>query len=560
MTVIQRPFHDVAGFHSYARNLFLIWAGRPPSRENAVIPPNRVYRSMPALPAVRSRARALRSAMQPQILGSPAEELMSTSLRSVRLAVGAALALTVMASSGGALPALGAETGTAQTFIVLAPQGKSTAAATARVNSTGGTVLATYDAIGVLIATSDRADFATAVVGAGVQSAAATTGLGTRVETDLEATVDATPDPDTTSEPLWAQQWDMRAIQVAEAHSVTIGNPDVVVGVLDTGIDDLHPDLASQVDDSLSASCLGGVVDTTPAAWRPTTSFHGTHVAGTIGAARNDVGIVGVAPGVRLASVKVVTDLGFIYPEAAVCGFMWAADHGFDVTNNSYFIDPWELNCRNDERQRPVWQAVQRALRYAASKGVLTVASAGNSQYDLQHKFIDDSSPNDGSAPVETREVNGACLVLPGEAPGVVTVSATGPTGLTSFYSSYGLGVVEVAAPGGDSRVPGTEPNGRVLSTVWPGNGWGYAQGTSMSAPHVSGVVALIKSLQPNLSPSAVTALLQRTADETACPPGGTYTPPGGGVVTHYCYGSTQNNGFYGHGEVNAYEAVTAAQ
>ena len=213
-------------------------------------------------------------------------------------------------------------------------------------------------------------------------------------------------------------------------------------------------------------------------------------MAGTIAAAENDVGIVGVAPGVTLASVKVVNDNGFIYPEAAVCGFMWAADHGFDVTNNSYFIDPWEFNCRNDVRQRPVWQAVQRALRYAASQGVLTVASAGNSQVDLQHKFIDDGSPNDGSGPVETRRINNACLDLPAEAPGVVTVSATGPTGLTSFYSSYGLGVVELAAPGGDSRVPGTEPNGRVLSTTWPGNGYGYKQGTSMAAPHVSGVAA----------------------------------------------------------------------
>ena len=441
---------------------------------------------------------------------------------------------------------------------MLAPNGADAAAATARVEATGGTVVARYDAIGVVIASADRADFATAVVGHGVQSAAATTGLGTRFEDPVEA-IEAGPDPATTSEALWAQQWDMRAIQVAEAHAVTIGEPDVVVGVLDTGIDATHPDLASQVDASLSAGCLTGAPDTSPAAWAPTTSGHGTHVAGTIAAARNGIGIVGVAPGVRLASVKVVTDAGFIYPQAAVCGFMWAADHGFDVTNNSYFIDPWQLNCRNDPRQRPVWQAVQRALRYASNQGVLTVASAGNSQYDLQHKFIDSGSPNDGSGPVETREVNGACLVLPAEAPGVVTVSATGPTGLTSFYSSYGLGVVEVAAPGGDSRVPGSEPNGRVFSTIWPGNGWGYSQGTSMAAPHVSGVIALIRSLQPDKSPGAVTSLLQRTADELACPPGGTYTPPGGGVVTHTCYGSTQNNGFYGHGEVNAYSAVSAA-
>jgi len=117
---------------------------------------------------------------------------------------------------------------------------------------------------------------------------------------------------------------------------------------------------------------------------------------------------------------------------------MWAAQHGFDITNNSYFIDPWEFNCRNDVRQRPIWIAVQRALRYASSQGVLTVASAGNSRFDLQHKFIDAGSPDDGSGPVEERLINGACLDLPAEAPGVVTVSATGPTNMLSFYSSYG--------------------------------------------------------------------------------------------------------------------------
>jgi subtilisin family serine protease len=483
-----------------------------------------------------------------------------TPSRSLKLSVAAALVLAAVASAGPvAHGARATASGSAQAFIVLAPDGGDAADAAARVQGTGGTVVAQYDAIGVVIASSDRTDFATAVIGPGVESAAATAGLGTRFEDSVEATV-AAPDPATTSEPLWAQQWDMRAIQVAEAHSVTIGDPDVVVGILDSGIDDDHPDLATQVDDSLSASCLSGVADTTRTAWRPTTSDHGTHVAGTVAAARNGLGIVGVAPGVRLASVKVVTDLGFIYPEAAVCAFMWAADHGFDVTNNSYFIDPWQLNCRNDPRQRPVWEAVQRALRYANGEGVLTVASAGNSQYDLQHQFVDSGSPNDGSGPVETRDVNSACLVLPAEAPGVVTVSATGPTGITSFYSSYGLGVVEVAAPGGDSRVPGTEPNGRVFSTTWPGNSWGYKQGTSMAAPHATGVAALVRSLQPGLSPAGVAALIQRTADEQACPPGGTYTPPGSGVVTHYCYGSTQNNGFYGHGEVNAYKAVAAAQ
>ena len=482
---------------------------------------------------------------------------MSRSSARVAVRLGATVVLAAATAVGGvALSQPAVAAGTPQNYIVLAPQGQGVATAVARVQSTGGTVLASYDQIGVLVARSDRTDFATAVVGGGVQSAAATTGLATRAEGADEATVAATPDPATTSEPLWPQQWDMRAIQVAEAHSVTIGSPNVVVGVLDSGVDGTHPDLASQVDASLSASCVGGVADPSFAAWQPTTIDHGTHVAGTVAAARNGIGIVGVAPGVRLASVKVVNDDGFIYPEAAVCGYMWAATHGFDITNNSYFIDPWEFNCRNDVRQRPIWAAVQRALRFSNNQGVLTVASAGNDQFDLQHKFVDTISPDDGSLPPEQRLINGACLDLPAEAPGVVTVSATGPTGLISFYSSYGHGVVEVAAPGGDSRVPGSEPNGRVFSTVWPGHGYGFKQGTSMAAPHVAGVAALIRSLHPTMSPAAVTNQLERTADATACPAARTYTPPGS-AVTMTCFGSTANNGFYGHGEVNAYRAVT---
>ena len=456
------------------------------------------------------------------------------SARAALRAASAAVALAAVAAAGAvALGQPAAATGTPQNYLVLAPQGAGVAQATARVQANGGTVLASYPQIGVLVARADRSDFATAVVGDGVQSAAATTGLATAAEDATEAT-------ETADAAFLPQQWDMRAIQVAEAHSVTTGSPDVVVGVLDSGIDDEHSDLASQVEDSLSASCLGGVVDTSRDAWRPTVIDHGTHVAGTIGASHSGpgTGMVGVAPGVRLASVKVVTDEGFIFPEAAVCGFMWAATHGFDVTNNSYFIDPWEFNCRNDVRQRPAWVAMQRAIRYSAQQGVVNVASAGNSQYDLQHKFIDPNSPDDGSSPPEERVINGACLDLPTEAPGVVSVPATGPTGLTSFYSNYGLGVVEVAAPGGDSRVPGTEPNGRVFSTVFH-NGYGFKQGTSMAGPHVAGVVALVRSLYPNMAPAAVTALLERTADPRACPAGGEYTPPGAGVVTHFCYGST---------------------
>lgn len=478
-------------------------------------------------------------------------------------AVALAAGLTVTAVVSFPAMAVGPNT----TYLVLANQGNSTEAAAARVAAAGGTIVATYEQIGVLVAQSTNPSFDTAVAGSGVEAVASTAGLGTTLddaevlETVDAATVAAAGDP--TAEPMFGLQWDMTQIQVPAAHAITTGSPDVVVGVLDTGISSSHPDLVTQIDKAKSASCVGGVVDTNEAAWNPTTSTHGTHVAGTIAAAINGVGIAGVAPGVKVASVKVVTDEGFIYPEAAVCGFIWAAEHGIQITNNSYFIDPWEFNCRNDERQRPVWQAVQRALRYSQNRGVLHIASAGNSNVDLQHKFIDDGSPNDGSYPVETRTINGACLDLPAEAPGVVTVSAVGRVQLKSYYSSYGQGVVDVAAPGGDTRQP--NPNvstianailSTTFNTVTHTNGYGYLQGTSMASPHAAGVAALALSAHPGLTPGALASFLERTSVALPCPPG-VYDPrPTLPQFRATCSGGNGRNGFYGAGNVNALNVV----
>lgn len=475
------------------------------------------------------------------------------------IGVASAAALTVGLIGAAAAPAVAA-TGPETGYLVLAPQGKSIAKAAARIAAAGGTVVASYDQIGVLVVRSTNTAFSTAVAGSGVESVASTEGLGTTLVDDEETVaVDASSveaDGDPTGEQYWDLQWDMQQIDVDKAHEITTGDPSVVVGVLDSGIDATHPDLATQVAKDQSASCIGGVADTAESAWSPTTSDHGTHVAGTIAAAINGVGIAGVAPGVKVASVKVVDDDGFIFPEAAICGYLWAADHDMPVTNNSYFIDPWEFNCVNDPRQRPVWQAVQRALAYSTAQGTLTVASAGNSNVDLQHKFVDSSSPNDGSYPVEDRTITGACRDLPAEAPGVVTVSAVGPTEQKSYYSSYGLGVVDVTAPGGDTRFRtggvSSTPSDGVLSTVYPGGGWGYKQGTSMAGPHVAGVAALAVSAHPGMKPGALASLLERTADSLPCPDG-VYEPRPGWPAT--CIGG-ERNGFYGAGNINALNVV----
>jgi subtilisin family serine protease len=145
------------------------------------------------------------------------------------------------------------------------------------------------------------------------------------------------------------------------------------------------------------------------------------------------------------------------------------------------------------------------------------------------------------------------CVQLPAGVPGVVTVSAVGGNDVKAGYSSYGLGAVNVTAPGGDPRQRTTSGPRCVLSTV-PG---GYADscGTSMAAPHVSGVVALLASTHPNATPKQLTRLLYSEANPIACP--ADYDLNGTGIQDAYCTGDATYNSFYGHGMVDALAAVT---
>ncbi|MFE0461607.1 S8 family serine peptidase [Kitasatospora sp. NPDC058965] len=472
----------------------------------------------------------------------------------VALATAAALAVPLGAATGAAAA------GTALSYVVNTRANHGQVQKAEReITAAGGTVVYAYEQIGVIVARSTDPGFAAALRGRnGIDSVGATRTAGIPAAAD-ETTelVDAPPAaPADGSEPLEPEQWDLRQIGADRAHRVTLGSRAVVVGVLDSGIDATHEDLAANVDPSLSASCInGGVPDTSWQSWQPTTSDHGTHVSGTIAAAKNGKGIVGIAPDVRLASIKVVDDAGFIYPEYAVCGFVWAAEHGVTVTNSSYFIDPWLYTCRSDPDQGAIVTAVRRAVEYSQRRGVLNVAAAGNFNADLAHKSTDTTSPDD-TTPL-ARPVDAGCLELPAELPGVIAVSAVGTNGVKSYYSSYGADVVTVAAPGGDSRfqIPDTpDHNGRVLSTV-PGNKYGYKQGTSMATPHVTGVVALLASTHPWASPQALTALLTAEAHPIACP-AGPFDPDGTGAFRAVCEGPAADNGFYGHGLVDADAAV----
>jgi len=470
--------------------------------------------------------------------------------------------------------------GTAHTYIVLYKTQSVSKDAASVIAKAGGTMVANYNAIGVVIARSANDAFrSNMMMNSAVQGVAATDKFATPLSDDgVTDPVDALIMPNTPapgSDSLSGLQWDMDQIHAPEARAINGGSSSVVVGDIDTGLDFTHPDLAPNVDFANSASCVSGVPDQTPAAWMDDNG-HGTHTAGTIAAAKNGLGIVGVAPNVKIAGIKAGNAAGFFFPEAVVCAFMWAGSHHINVTNNSYFADPWLFNCRNDAEQRAIWNAERRAIKYAMSQGVTVVAAEGNQADDLAHPTQDATSPDDTSPVLRT--IHNDCAVVPVEVPGVIGVTANGNLEIKSFYSSYGVGSVSVIAPGGDSilQLTGAAPNGRVLST-WPaslftvtcpaarrvvdasGATYCFVQGTSMASPHVAGVAALIAS-RGITTPGPLAAKLQNTADPIDCPPDLSiyaFFPAVDNGAPQVCQGGVGYNSFNGHGQVNALSAVT---
>jgi subtilisin family serine protease len=386
------------------------------------------------------------------------------------------------------------------------------------------------------------------------------------------------------SEPFAACQWDMLAIGATAggSHAVATGL-GVRVGVIDSGVDLTHPDVAPNLD--VAASC-SFIFSDTPAALPVEVANgdcsnkaavqdrngHGTHVASTIAAPVNGIGIAGVAPRATIVGLKACSWVGFCFGKPVAAALRYAGDLRLDVVNLSLFADPYLYYCGNEAEQRAQYRALFDAAKYAQQRGVVIVAAAGNEATDLQHPTVDTISPDWPPDTAVERVVHNNCRVAPAEIPGVLAVSATGPTEIAS-YSSVGMNAVGVAAPGGDYFAATGTVQDAVLG-AWTSTGedgtWEFfdslpfpgltaldggaryieLNGTSMASPHAAGVAALVRQQHPGWSPAAVIAAVQRSATPLTCPTLADDDPRG------RCYGGGGRTSFYGHGLVNALAAA----
>ncbi len=570
------------------------------------------------------------------------------------------VALTRPGSAGAGHAQAGLGLATSGDFTVVSADGVSAADAVAAIKAAGGTIVTSNDQVGVYRVSSAQADFQArasasgALIGASPRRAVGT--APNKIEKLAPAEADETAklapaEADETAklapaeadgtarsaqtgerghsgygrsasaDPLDDQLWGLKMIKADRARKIESGDRGVTVGVLDTGLDASNPDLAPHFSTRLSRNFAPDLVDIdgpceVASCLDPIgtdDNGHGTHVAGTIGAAANGVGVSGIAPNVTLVELKGGQDSGFFFLDPVVNALTFAGDNGIDVVNMSFYVDPWLYNCTANAADSPEAQAAQnaiitgmrRALEYAHRKGVTLVGALGNNHEDLGAPRTDTSSPDYGPTPYPRPIDNASCWDLPVEGPHVIGVSSVGPSGRKSDFSNYGTEQISLAAPGGwfrdgfgtdTFRTVGNEilssypvkvlreqslvdadgnvtPAGQasvVKSCAAAGECgyYTYLQGTSMASPHVAGVAALIVSRFGvrdrahgglTLAPDLVERQLYRSAAQHACPEPRLQSYANEGrdsTFDAYCTGNADFNGFYGYGIVDAYAAV----
>jgi len=332
----------------------------------------------------------------------------------------------------------------------------------------------------------------------------------------------------------------MDAIDAPEAWATGQRGEGVLVAVLDEGFYLNHPDIGPNIEQSLNRNFVNlndlgapfclifDECDPFDPSFKRTGFSHGTHVAGTVAAVDNDFGVIGVAPDAKIMAVKVLSDYaGGGLTSWIVQGIVYAADNGADVINLSLGGTRVRGSGPGSNLIQQNIKFYQEAIQYATKKGVTVISAAGNSGVDLDR--------------------SGSLEFYPAATPQGLSISATSPEGwfydtstdldVPTSYTNYGSSRIDFAGPGGDFDLR-PDPNwfyDMVLSTSGLSSYY-FAAGTSMAAPHVAGVAALIIGQNGgDMDPAHVKAALRKSADDL---------------------GKPGKDPYFGQGRVNAYRAV----
>lgn len=333
------------------------------------------------------------------------------------------------------------------------------------------------------------------------------------------------------NDPLYSLQWHYPAINLPQAWDISTGEENnVIVAVLDTGVFLNHSDLSSKlvagydfISDAANARDNNGI-DSNPddpgdSPLRGQSSWHGTHVAGTIAAASNNgIGVSGVSWGAQIMPIRVLGQQGGLSSDI-IQGLRYAAG----LSNSSGTLPTQKAQIANLSLGGPGFsQAEQQVYQAVRDSGMIIVAAAGNESTSVPS--------------------------YPAAYDGVISVSATDASQALAPYSNFGS-TIDVAAPGGNLRVDVTadgRPDGVASTLVDDQSGqrqsaFSFLQGTSMASPHVAGVIALMKSVYPALTPALFDSLLSS------------------GRLTND-RGVNGRDDSFGHGEIDAFKAVLEAR
>ncbi|MED3993714.1 S8 family serine peptidase [Peribacillus frigoritolerans] len=359
------------------------------------------------------------------------------------------------------------------------------------------------------------------------------------------------------SESYWDSQWDIqRVTNVGKSYDIETGgykNKDgsithkAVVGVIDTGIDESHPDLKNNILGGRNLVPAGmDESETGDPADIKDRNGHGTHVAGIIGANGK---IKGVGPDLGIRAYRA------LYSEQALGLPTWIIDGIIAATNDKVDVINLSLRFYNNNKMTIEGESYKsiaetllwkRAIQYAVKNGVTVVAGSGNESLNLDDKKEVNEFLNKLYEPYGM-SVKGPATVVPAQLPGVINVSASTKwsTQQLAFYSNYGNSAIDVAAPGGDfgpeyaetNDPAAADPSNLILST-WPtylGTSYEFNAGTSMATPQVAGIAGVIKAAHPEYKPAQVTARIKQTTLD---------------------YGKKGQDALFGSGEANAYRAL----